>query len=90
MELQNEELQRAQLELQTSRADYSDLYDLAPVGYVTLSEQGLILQANLTAAALLGVPRGQLVQQFLSHFIVPEDANTYYTRTGLDAVGIRL
>ena len=72
LELQNEELQRAQLELQTSRAEYSDLYDLAPVGYITLSEQGLILQANLTAATLLGMPRGQLVKQRLSHFIVRE------------------
>ncbi|MCY2989900.1 MAG: PAS domain-containing protein [Planctomycetota bacterium] len=64
-----------QLELQRSQAQYYDLYDLAPVGYITLSEQGLILQANLTAAALLGVPRGQLVQQFLSRFIVPEVAH---------------
>ncbi|MCY2992051.1 MAG: PAS domain S-box protein [Planctomycetota bacterium] len=78
LELQNEELQRAQLELQTSRADYSDLYDLAPVGYVTLSKQGLILQANLTAATLLGMPRHQLVKQWLSRFIVSEDGDTYH------------
>ena len=78
--LQNEELRRAQVKLDAARARYFDLYDLAPVGYVTLSEQGLILQANLTAAALLGMPRGQLVQQFLSRFIVPEDADTYYLR----------
>ncbi|MCY2987643.1 MAG: ATP-binding protein [Planctomycetota bacterium] len=78
LELQNEELRRAQLELQTSRAEYFDLYDLAPVGHVTLSEQGLILKANLTAATLLGMPRGQLVKQLLSRFIVPEDEDTYY------------
>jgi PAS domain S-box-containing protein len=78
LELQNEELRRAQAELQTSRAQYFDLYDLAPVGYVTLSEQGLILQANLAAAALLGVPRGQLVTRLLSRFIVPEDEDSYY------------
>ncbi len=78
LELQNEELRRAQLELQTSRAEYIDLYDLAPVGYVTLSEQGLILKVNLTAAVLLGMPRSQLVKQPLSRFIVPNDANTYH------------
>ena len=77
LELQNEELRRAQLELQTSRAEYSDLYDLAPVGYVTLSKQGVILRANLTAAVLLGVPRGQLVKQLLSRFIVRDDVATY-------------
>ncbi len=48
LELQNEELRRAQAELEASRARYFDLYDLAPVGYCMLSEKGLILEANLT------------------------------------------
>ena len=78
LELQNEELRRVQLELQASQTQYFDLYDLAPVGYVTLSEEGLILQANLAAAVLLGVPRGQLVKQRLSRFIVRDDEATYY------------
>src|ERR1039458_767612 len=55
LEMQNEELRRAQAELDAERAAYFDLYDLAPVGYCTVSEPGLILQANLTAAGLLGV-----------------------------------
>lgn len=78
LEMQNEELRRAQEALEASRARYSDLYDLAPVGYVTLSEQGLILEANLTAATLLGVPRGALVKQRLTRFIVAEDQDIYY------------
>jgi PAS domain S-box-containing protein len=71
LEMQNEELSRAQEELEASRARYFDLYDLAPVGYFTLSEEGLILEANLTAAKLLGVPRGALVKQPFSSFILP-------------------
>ena len=78
LEMQNEELRHAQAKLEASRAQYFDLYDLAPVGYVTVSEQGLILEANLTAATLLGVPRGALVKQPLSHFILPEDQDIYY------------
>ena len=78
LELQNEELRRAQVDLGMSRARYFDLYDLAPVGYCTLSEQGVILDANLTAASLLGAVRGALIKQPLSRFIHPEDADLYY------------
>ena len=78
LEMQNEELRRAQAELDAARARYFDLYDLAPVGYCTVSEQGLILEANLTAAGLLGVPRGALVQQRLTSFILPEDEDIFY------------
>jgi PAS domain S-box-containing protein len=78
LEMQNEELRRAEEELEVSRARYFDLYDLAPVGYFTLSEQGLILEANLTAAKLLGVARGALVKQPLSRFVLGEDEDIYY------------
>src|ERR1043166_8992961 len=78
LEMQNEELRRTQEELDGSRARYFDLYDLAPVGYFTLSEQGLILEANLTAARLLGVERGALVKHPLSRFVLREDQDTYY------------
>ena len=78
LEMQNEELRRTQEELEISRARYFDLYDLAPVGYFTLSEQGLILEANLTAAKLFGVPRGTLVKQPLSRFILPGDQDIHY------------
>ena len=78
LELQNEELRRVQAELEASRTRYFDLYDLAPVGYLQVSETGIILDANLTAAALLGVARGALVKQRFSRFIVAEDHDIYY------------
>ena len=78
LELQNEELRQAQAELDAARARYFDLYNLAPVGYCTVSEQGLILEANLTAAALLGLARSALVQRPLTGFIHPEDQDIYY------------
>ncbi len=78
LEMQNEELRRAQAELDALRARYFDLYDLAPVGYFSLSEHGLILQANLAGADFLGVPRTALVKQPLSRFILPEDQDIYY------------
>jgi PAS domain S-box-containing protein len=78
LEIQNEELCRTQEELDAARARYFDLYDLAPVGYVTLSKKGLILEANLTAATLLGVSRSALVKQPITHFIVNADQDIYY------------
>ena len=78
LEMQNEELRRTQAELEASRARYFELFDLAPVGYFTLSEQGLILEANLTAAGMLGAVRAALIKQPLWRFILPEDQDIYY------------
>ena len=78
LEMQNEDLRRTQHDLEVSRTRYFDLYDLAPVGYFALSEKGLILEANLAAAGLLGIARGALVNRQLSHFILPEDQDIYY------------
>lgn len=80
LELQNEELRQAQVALEASRARYFDLYDLAPVGYFTLDENGLILDANLTGANLLGVVRSTLVKQPLGRFVAAEDADTFYLK----------
>jgi PAS domain S-box-containing protein len=78
LEMQNEELRRTQWELETARLRYFDLYDLAPVGYCTLSEQGLILEANLMAATLFNCSRGALVKQRISNFILKADQDIYY------------
>jgi PAS domain S-box-containing protein len=78
LEMQNEELCRAQVELEASYARYFDLYDLAPVGYLTLSERGLIIEANLAVSNMLGVEIRDFVGQPLSHFIFPGDQDIYY------------
>ncbi len=78
LDMQNEELRRTQVDVTAAWAQYFDLYDLAPVGYCTVSEEGLILQANLTSATLLGVTRSVLVKHPFSKFIIEEDQDTYY------------
>jgi PAS domain S-box-containing protein len=88
LEMQNEELHRAKLELEETRARfqlkleetwarYFELFELAPVGYLTLAENGVIVEANLTAASILGVTKCALVNQPLLNFISPEDRGTF-------------
>ncbi len=78
LELQNEEMRRVQAELDLSRTRYFELFDLAPVGYITVSESGLILEANLTFATQLGVPRGELVGAPLHRFIHRQEQDAFY------------
>ena len=79
LELQNEELRRAQFELDRSRSRYFDIYELAPTGYCIVSEHGLIEEANLTTSKLLGVDRSRLIKQPISRFIFKEDQDRYYS-----------
>ncbi len=78
LRLQNEELQRAQQDLTATRDRYSDLYDFAPVGYVTLSSEGVIREANLTAATLLGTERSHVVGTLLSRFLNGPARDTFW------------
>jgi PAS domain S-box-containing protein len=78
LEIQNEDLRCAQEALEASRARFVNLYDFAPAGYVTVSEAGLIIEANLTAATQMGVARSELVRQPLTKYILPEDQDIYY------------
>ena len=77
-ELQNEELRRAQSELEESRDLLLDLYDLAPVGYLTLREDTVILRANLRAAALLGVERHALMGKRFTRFLAGESRDAFH------------
>jgi len=78
LEMQNDELRKTRDSLEISRAKYFDLYDLAPVGYLTLDNKGLILEANLTSANILGLPRENLVHQPFSRFINSQDFPIYF------------
>ena len=78
IEMQNDELRRKQDELEALRERYFSLYDLAPIGYLTFSANGLIQEANLIATTLLGVDRIFLLKMPFSKFIAPEDQDIYF------------
>ena len=72
LEMQNEELRKAQEIIEESRTRYVDLYDFAPVAYFTFDPAGLIIECNLTACALLGIERRFLTgKPFSSHLLPP-------------------
>jgi PAS domain S-box-containing protein len=73
LQAQNEELRRSQIETEEARRKYSDLYDFAPIGYFTLDARGVILEANLTGAALLGLNRQGLIRRGFRRFVKQED-----------------
>ena len=69
LEMQNDELRRAQVVIEDSRSRYADLYDFAPIAYLTFDKDGLIVEANFKAAELLGVERSALVKRPFSLFL---------------------
>jgi len=71
LEMQNEELQSAQVRLEAALTDYTELYDSAPAGYLTLDPRGVIRRANLSAAALLGTVRSELLKRRFGLFVAP-------------------
>jgi PAS domain S-box-containing protein len=78
LEMQNEELRLAQVELGEMVDKYSDLYDFAPVGYVTYGKDGLILEANLTAAGQLESDRSTLIKSPFWLYVAREDRDRFH------------
>lgn len=78
LRMQNEELLRIQLELETSLDRFSSLYDFAPVGYCTIDKKGMILEANATLHRLLHVPERALIHTRIQHYIQEQEQDRFY------------
>lgn len=78
LEMQNEELQRTHHLMEASRDRYVDFYEFAPVGYVTLSRDGLIRKINLTACDMLGVERFRIMSRRLSSYVAPHERDRWH------------
>ena len=78
LEMQNEELRRAQRELEAARDRYADLYDFSPAGHLLLDRDATILEANLRAGLLLGINRKDLIEQPLGRFVASEDQDRFH------------
>lgn len=78
LEMQNEVLRQSQVALEESRDRFVDLYDFAPIGYLTLTSNALITEINLTGATMLGVERKKLIRRRFAHFVAAEDQDRWY------------
>jgi len=78
LEVQNEELKRAHTEISLLHKEYTDLYEFAPCGYITLNSQMLITRCNLTGVTLLGEDKAKLTGRGLNRFIAPKNQGEYY------------
>ncbi len=78
LEMQNEELRKTHLELDEVHNKYFELYNFAPVGYITLDEKGVITEANLTASQLIGVTKQEMKGKLFTNFIHKNDQDKYY------------
>jgi len=77
LEKQNEELRRAQAELESSRRKYADLYDFSPMGYFAFDKNGLIREVNHTGAGMLGMEKRFLIGKPLQNFIGPDGRTVF-------------
>ena len=78
LEMQNDELMKAQLKLEDSRLKYFDLYNFAPAGYFTLDKNGIISEVNLAGAKLLGVERLKINKTAFILYIEPKQRNMFH------------
>ena len=78
LEMQNEELRRTHAALEEARDRYVDLYEFAPVAFITINREGQICEINLTGSALLGVDRARLVKRRFSTFVAPQDRDRWH------------
>jgi two-component system CheB/CheR fusion protein len=76
LEIQNEELRGARLSTEAALARYTDLFELAPIGYATLSIDGAIREINQVGTAMLGAKR-PLVGWRFSLFVLPSQRQTF-------------
>ena len=77
LEMQNEELMQSRAQAEAAVRQYADLYNLAPVGYLTLARDGRILKINQAGADLLGMEHGARILHRLSTFVPIESRPVY-------------
>ena len=78
LELQCQALQEYNIEMENSRNHYATVIDHSPVGYMLLDEQGVIADANLTIAAMLGLEKNKMIGSSFTSYILEQDCEIFW------------
>lgn len=78
LEMQNHELRKAQLQLGEAHDRYAGFHNLAPTGYLTLDQNGCILEINPAAATMLGRDSTRVIGKPFSGHVVPGDSDSFF------------
>ncbi len=78
LEMQNEDLRKAHTIIEEARDRYVNLYEFAPVSYITLSQEALINETNLTGCALFGVDRYRLMGRRFTSYVAAQDKDHWH------------
>jgi PAS domain S-box-containing protein len=79
LEMQNAELVISRADLELSLGKYTDLYDFAPVCYLTVDPGGIIVAVNLRGASMLGIERSRLLGRHFESFVATKDRPAFAT-----------
>ena len=77
LELQNEELTLAKEKAEIAERKYTELYDFAPSGYLSLTKKGEITDLNISAERLLSKGRSSLLKSSFGFFVSMEMRAVY-------------
>ncbi|MCK9605102.1 MAG: PAS domain-containing protein [Methylomonas sp.] len=78
LEMQNEELRNTHIALAQALERYADLYEFAPVGYISIDQDDTISEINLAGTSILGIERSKLTHSRFSKLIAPQDSDDWY------------
>lgn len=78
LELQSEELRQAYAALEDARKRYVDIYELGPLGYITVNLEGVVSETNMMGAAMLGMDRPELIGCLFSQLVAAQDRERWH------------
>jgi PAS domain S-box-containing protein len=78
LEMQNKELHDAEQKIMVTNSRYIDIFNVAPLGFLSMNQTGIIVETNLTASKMFAVSRFALNKQPFKNYIYKEDQDIFH------------